>query len=111
MSINALVGAFFVLLSLSAIGQLVADTDTESLYEAQLNLSEKLLIGYKKDNRPSYNVTVILKVFINQIASIDDSNQQMKSSINIMAIWLDDRLKWNSSEYNGTEYIQIKGSS
>lgn len=81
----------------------------DNYYETQLKLVDGLFNSdYKKDNRPSYQMNVSLTIFINQIISIDDSNQQMRSSLNIMATWKDPRLSWNETEYNVT-YALVKG--
>lgn len=93
--------AFFVLFCASEV---MAQTK----YELELNLTSTLLTGYKKNDRPAYKVKVELIMFINQITAIDDSNQQMKSSINIMAMWKDQRLAWNRTDYD-LEYVPIKG--
>lgn len=108
MSSNGCLKWIVVALVGCSVASIVMASDAD--YAVQLNLNDKLLTGYKKDNRPSFEVDVNITVFINQIISIDDSNQQMKSSINIMATWVDSRLKWSLSDYN-VEYTQIKADS
>lgn len=79
-------------------------------YATEISLTQKLLNGYSKEY-PSSEYTVLqLTIFINQITSIDDSNQQMKSSINIMVEWYDERLQWDTSAYN-IEWVLINANS
>lgn len=79
-------------------------------YDIEVNLTETLMENYNKKYRPSNDIQVNLTVFINQITSIDDSNQQVKSSINIMAEWVDSRLKWDTDKYP-VGYLMVKGNS
>lgn len=78
-------------------------------FDIEVELTNNITNGYNKNIRPSDTVNINLTIFINQITSIDDSNQQMKSSLNIMAIWKDPRLSWNQAEFN-TSYALVKGN-
>lgn len=80
-------------------------------YNYEALLTDDLLTNsnYSKNLRPSAKVEINLTIFINQINSIDDSNQLMTSSINIMAEWEDPRLAWDPSLYNHTDTLLVRG--
>lgn len=98
----------WVLLIIVLLGQTsqVAADD----YTTEISLTANLLSGYDKQNRPSNDFTVEVTFFINQIIAIDDSSQQMRSSMNILAEWTDPRLAWSKSTYN-IDWALIKGNS
>lgn len=106
MLFNVFEKCFFLVLFCLYVAREAELSTTNSTIEA--NVSQKILTGYYKQYRPSDFVSLNLTVFINQITSIDDSNQQMKSSINIMVEWYDSRLSWSESNYNIYQ-ILIKG--
>lgn len=85
----------------------VTPINDSSVYETQI--IEQLLSQSSnlKKSRPLSSMTLLLTVFLNQINSIDDTNQLMTSSTYIMAEWMDPRLQWDPSKFNMLEIIII----
>jgi len=48
---------------------------------------------------PKYQMQISMDIFFKQIVKLDPTNQILVSSSTLTAIWLDQRLAWNISEY------------
>jgi hypothetical protein len=56
--------------------------------------------GYDKLTRPTFKVNIGLQLVLKQIVSLDEQNQLMTSSSNIIMFWYDRRLRWNLDNFS-----------
>ncbi len=56
--------------------------------------------GYDKLTRPAYTVNIGLQLVLKQIVSLDEQNQIMTSSSNIIMFWYDKRLRWSLDNFS-----------
>ncbi|KAL9955079.1 hypothetical protein ACROYT_G036354 [Oculina patagonica] len=52
-------------------------------------------------------VNVTFGLVVREIEDLDDKNQLLITRAEIREYWLDPSLRWNSSDYNGVEYISV----
>lgn len=74
------------------------------------NLTDKITAGYQSFVLPSTPVKIFFYINLKQITVLDEKNQLLTTSVYTTQWWQDDRLKWNSSDYNGIEWIRIQAS-
>ncbi|XP_041371894.1 neuronal acetylcholine receptor subunit alpha-10-like [Gigantopelta aegis] len=74
-------------------------------------LFENLMRNYQKSVRPVSNAsTVVLIKFslhINQIIDLDERQQVLSTDVYINQKWIDEKLKWNPSRYNGITSLRV----
>ena len=70
-------------------------------------LYSNLLIGYRKEIRPSLYVNVSVDFSKFEILKIDEKNKLMNSSCIIEQSWNDSRLTWDPSAFNNLLSIQV----
>ncbi|XP_077992175.1 neuronal acetylcholine receptor subunit alpha-2-like [Glandiceps talaboti] len=75
--------------------------DEESL------LYNNLFANYNKFVRPEELVTVQFSLVLYQIIDVDERQQIFKATIWAGQFWIDPRLQWNPSQYNGTSKVVI----
>jgi hypothetical protein len=75
--------------------------------QAEQNLLEALTKNYSKYIRPTEQVTINMTLSLKQIVSVDEKNQIMTTSNHISQEWVDARLEWNKSDYNGISVMMV----
>ncbi|XP_067660183.1 neuronal acetylcholine receptor subunit alpha-6-like [Haliotis asinina] len=72
------------------------------------NLRRVLLKDYDAEVRPALNTHVSLQMVLVSLNSIDTATQSMSVNCLWYTIWRDERLTWNPSDYNGTDFLALK---
>ncbi|XP_059160694.1 neuronal acetylcholine receptor subunit alpha-7-like [Physella acuta] len=78
------------------------------------SLIRTLLGNYVKEARPVTNpneaVSVSVKFSFVRIEDLDEASDTFSSSVFIVQMWNDPRLKWNSSEFGGVRSVRLPAS-
>ena len=74
---------------------------------AQFRIFKYVMNDYNKNVRPDDQVELMPVFSLKQVVSIDEKNQIMTSNSYVGLLWADNRLRWNSSDYNGVTEIFI----
>ncbi|XP_008013897.3 neuronal acetylcholine receptor subunit alpha-3 isoform X2 [Chlorocebus sabaeus] len=79
--------------------------------EAEHRLFERLFEDYNEIIRPVANVSdpviIHFEVSMSQLVKVDEVNQIMETNLWLKQIWNDYKLKWNPSDYGGTEFMRV----
>ncbi|XP_074653007.1 neuronal acetylcholine receptor subunit alpha-10-like [Tubulanus polymorphus] len=74
-------------------------------------LYHDLMEGYENSVRPVMNASETLVIRfslrLNQIIGLDERHQVLTTNVFIDQDWVDENLKWNSTEYNGIKHLRI----
>jgi len=102
---HSLIRSFLLLFLLSNVrSQNIEDT-----------LIRDLLRNYSPLVRPSLNYTdvinILFDVSIVQITNLDEKNQMMSINAWLTMTWMDNKLSWKPSNYEGVEEIRLPSSS
>ncbi|KAL4233376.1 hypothetical protein ACF0H5_008057 [Mactra antiquata] len=83
-------------------------TDEQRLYRY-------LMMNYDSNTRPVYNaahpVNVSIGITLTQIFDVDERNQVISTNIWFDQEWVDEKLKWDPSEYNGLGVFRMPCTS
>ena len=85
----------------------VINCEISHFAEVEQNLTNNLLLNYKKTASPDYFVNVSFGFYDFQIVGIDEKNQIMTSSYTIGQYWLDSRLEWDVSKFKNLSNIRL----
>ena len=70
-----------------------------------------LLTGYDPSVRPSSSnnkpLTIQFDVRLNKIVKLDMKEQQLILNARVMMLWIDSKLKWDKTKYNGTQFVVV----
>ncbi len=70
-----------------------------------------LMQNYEKESRPVFNASHSVEVKFSfsliQICDLDERNQVLTTYVWLEQEWVDENLKWNSSDYSGLETINM----
>ncbi|XP_052829242.1 5-hydroxytryptamine receptor 3A-like [Octopus bimaculoides] len=98
----------YLTFSLSSIVLIVNSNPT---HEDEERLKNTLLLNYRKDIRPVFNLYTTIDVSINltlhTLYDLDFVNNLLKARYLISAWWTDEYLTWNPLDYNNIEHIYI----
>ncbi len=64
------------------------------------SIKNKVFQNYNKLIRPADTVSLGMQLVLKQIINLDEQSQIMTSSSNLFIYWLDERLKWNLTNYS-----------
>ncbi len=64
------------------------------------SIKNKVFQNYNKLIRPADTVSLGMQLVLKQIINLDEQSQIMTSSSNLFINWLDERLKWNLTNYS-----------
>ncbi|XP_070544868.1 neuronal acetylcholine receptor subunit alpha-10-like [Ptychodera flava] len=77
-------------------------------------LFEDLFRDYNRQLRPGLNnddvVNITLGMTLTQIVDLDELNEKITINVWLRQFWVDERLRWNSSEYGGIDEIRVSTS-
>jgi nicotinic acetylcholine receptor len=68
-------------------------------------ITDMILKSYKKSIRPDWKTPMRFEITFNQIMNIDEKNQIMQSSFYLKLSWNDQRLTWNTTEFNVKSFL------
>lgn len=86
----------------------IANNHNATNSQEESDLSSALFTNYTNLVRPSKSVEIALNISLKQVTSLDEQNQIITTSSYIFLSWIDERLKWNPSEYNSIENLPVK---
>ncbi|XP_071096922.1 acetylcholine receptor subunit beta-like 1 [Haliotis cracherodii] len=72
------------------------------------NLRRVLLTDYDAQVRPALKTQVSLQMVLVSLNSIDTATQSMSVNCLWFTTWRDERLTWNSNQYNGTDFLALQ---
>nr|KAG5694689.1 hypothetical protein BaRGS_010015 [Batillaria attramentaria] len=85
--------------------------DDSYFFSVEQQLMLALVGHYENSVRPVYNasdpVDVSLGLTLTQILDLDEKNQVLTTNVWLEAEWYDERLRWNSSDFDGITSIRI----
>jgi hypothetical protein len=90
-----------------ATSALLVKCQLDSLTELEQTIITNITKEYNRVVRPEDIIYVKYILSIKQIVSIDEKNQIMTSSSNIIAYWKDFRLTWDSTNYGEIKRVLI----
>ena len=73
----------------------------------EYNIYMHITTNYSKNTRPDAQVAFTSKFTLKQIVSIDEKNQIMTSNSYVALIWVDKRLSWDPTYFNGVNSTLI----
>lgn len=88
---------FIIIIILFVIDSIIATITTISNEES---IKNKIFQNYNKLIRPADTINLGIQLVLKQIINLDEQNQIMTSSSNLFIYWLDERLKWNLTNYS-----------
>ncbi|XP_070544870.1 neuronal acetylcholine receptor subunit alpha-10-like isoform X2 [Ptychodera flava] len=98
----------FVILTVFHIQFVLAGKDFGAI------LFEDLFRDYNRQLRPGLNdadvVNITLGMTLTQIVDLDELDEKITINVWLRQFWLDERLRWNSSEYGGIDEIRVSTS-
>ena len=78
-----------------------------NIVESEKRLIQKLFKDYKKNLRPADTVEIKFSLYLNQIITLIEQEQIIVLNVFLDHEWIDQRLKWNSSEYSNITLLRI----
>ncbi|XP_076437028.1 neuronal acetylcholine receptor subunit beta-3-like [Babylonia areolata] len=73
--------------------------------ENEENLRRALLSNYSTKVRPELKTYVYVSMLLSSLNHLDIARQSMSVNFLFMASWMDNRLRWNSSDYGGLDLL------
>ena len=77
------------------------------LVDSERDLLDKLFKNYDKKLKPSNSVEIKFSLNLNQIIFLIEQEQIIVLNVYIDHEWIDERLKWNPSDYNDITMLRI----
>lgn len=84
-----------------------SNTRTKVLMKSEKQLIDKLLQKYDKNMRPSDTVEIKFSLYLNQIVTLIEQEQIFVINVFLDHEWLDERLKWDSTQHNNVTLLRI----
>ncbi|XP_065051408.1 neuronal acetylcholine receptor subunit alpha-9-like [Rhopilema esculentum] len=105
----------FILIGVLAMTAAADEPKSNDTLDYEIMLVEKLTKNYKNVGRPVHSnkepVLVYYDLKINKLEKLVTVNQLLILHTFVMMVWKDPHLRWNETEFNGTDIITLKSSS
>lgn len=72
------------------------------------DLFKKLFKNYNKETKPSRSVEIKFALNLNQIVTLIEREQILVINVYLDHEWIDERLKWNPTEFGNITLLRIK---
>ena len=97
----------FLIFTILIILKYKINANKRDLINVEKHLAEKLLDKYDKKTRPSDTSIIKFSLYLNQIIDLMEQEQIFVINVFLDHEWIDERLKWNSTEYENISLIRI----
>lgn len=97
----------FLIFAILIILKYKINGNKRDLINVEKHLAEKLLDKYDKKTRPSDTSIIKFSLYLNQIIDLMEQEQIFVINVFLDHEWIDERLKWNYTEYENISLIRI----
>ena len=77
-------------------------------HASELELYKHLFKNYNKETKPSRSVEIKFALNLNQIVTLIEREQILVINVYLDHEWIDERLKWNPTEFGNITLLRIK---